>query len=80
MIELTPQAALMLYLLLTMTLVLGLWGYAHYKTRSKKIFTAPRQLYVCEYCTSVYMDEAHQAVTQCPQCKSFNKGNDYKNE
>lgn len=80
MIELTPQAALMLYLLLTITFLLGLWTYSHYSTRRKKIFTAPKELYVCEYCTMVYMCEAHQSVTQCPECKSFNKGNKYKND
>lgn len=78
MIELTPSAALMLYLLMTLSFVLGLWGYSHYKTRSRKIFTAPKELYICEYCTAVYMDEAHQSVTKCPECQSFNKGNRFQ--
>jgi len=80
MIELSPASALLLYLLLTLSVVLGLWSYQHYKTRSKKIITAPKELYICEYCQAVYLDNAQLTVTQCPECHSFNKGNRYKKE
>ena len=77
MIEVSPSAALLLYLLLTLSVVMGFWLYQNYKSITKKIITAPKSLYVCEYCSAVYLDEAHLAVTQCPECHSFNKDNTY---
>ncbi len=73
MIELTPTAALTLYLSLTLAVVLGLWAYQHYKSRHKKLITAAHKLCVCEYCHFAYLGELGKEVTQCPQCQSYNK-------
>jgi hypothetical protein len=76
MIELTPTAALTLYLSATLAFILTLWVYQHYKSRHKKVTTVAHMLCVCEYCHFAYLGEVGREVTQCPQCKSFNKKKD----
>lgn len=78
MIELSANTAVMLYLGLTLGILLGIWGYHHYRSRSKKIFTEEQELLVCEYCHFAYLEDITKSVNQCPQCQSFNKANHYK--
>lgn len=73
MIELTPNGAVMLYLSLTVSLILGFWVYHHIRGRNKSILPEEKKLYVCEYCNFLYLDEREKGLTQCPQCHSYNK-------
>ncbi|MGA8163682.1 MAG: hypothetical protein WB791_01500 [Waddliaceae bacterium] len=73
LIELSPTAAIMVYLCLTLATLLGIWGFHHWRSRQKKVLFIERKLYVCEYCQFVYLDQIAKSVTQCPQCQSFNK-------
>lgn len=75
MIELSANTAVMLYLCLTLAILLGLWLKHHYYSRRKKIVTIEQELRVCEYCHFVYLDDDFKEVTQCPQCRLFNKYN-----
>jgi hypothetical protein len=77
MIELSPNTGFMLYLGLTLVILFVLWAYHHYLGKNKKIAVTPQQLFVCEYCQFVYLAEGELKVTQCPQCRSFNKENLY---
>lgn len=77
MIELTFNTALMLYLSLTLFAVLGVWGYSHYHFQRKKIISAEKTLFICEYCHCAYLAESLRNVNRCPQCNSFNKDNNY---
>lgn len=74
MIELNTNTAIMLYLLITLTTLLGLWIYQHYSTRFKKVNVSDQVLHVCEYCHFAYLEGIETEITRCPQCKSFNKG------
>jgi len=67
----------MLYLALTLSVLMSLWCFHHIKFRHKLIITSQKQLFVCEYCHCAYVDERSKDVTLCPQCQSFNKGNNY---
>lgn len=78
MIELSANTAVMLYLCLTLTFLLGLWISQHYHTRTKKIVTSEHELHVCEYCHFAYLEANHKKITQCPQCHLFNKNNLFK--
>jgi ribosomal protein L37AE/L43A len=77
MIELTPNTALMLYLCMTLTVLLGIWGWQHLSSRKNKVVINEQELLVCEYCNFAYMDQIGKPVTACPQCGSFNKKNNY---
>ena len=78
MIELSANTAVMLYLCLTLTILLGLWSYHHYQSRRKKIVTSDYELHVCEYCHFAYLEADFKDITQCPQCKLLNKHNRYR--
>lgn len=77
MITVSTTTAMMLYLCLTLVVLLGLWTYQHYRLRTKKIEITEQELFVCEYCLFVYLEEKTKNVTQCPQCQSYNKNNNY---
>lgn len=77
MIELTAQAATMLYLLLTLGTLLLLWVIQHLKKKTKQILPSREQLCRCEYCHTAYMVPTTKKVSQCPECKSFNKSNSF---
>ena len=78
MIELSPATAIMVYLFLTLMILLGIWGFHHLSCRNKKVVLAQHELYICEYCSFVYLDQIAKPLSQCPQCHSFNKMNRYK--
>jgi uncharacterized paraquat-inducible protein A len=73
MIELSANTAMMLYLSITLTVILGTWIYQHYDSKKRKIVTSEHILHVCEYCHNAYLADDFKKVTQCPQCKLFNK-------
>jgi ribosomal protein L37AE/L43A len=73
MIELSPTTALMLYLGMTLSVLLGLWIFQHYRYRHKKILSSEKELFICEYCHFAYLDEGTKKITHCPQCQSYNK-------
>lgn len=77
MIELSAQAATMLYLLFTLGLLLTLWVLQHLKQKKKAILPAREILCRCEYCHCAYTSPTTKKVTQCPECKSYNKANSY---
>jgi len=77
-IELSTTTAMMLYLGLTLTFLLGLWFFQHYQLRHKKMIVSEQELFVCEYCAFAYVADGTKPVTQCPQCASFNKHNKFK--
>lgn len=80
MITVSATTATMLYLCMTLAVLLSLWVYQHYRLRTKKIEITEQELFVCEYCLFVYLEEKTKTVTQCPQCHSFNKNNPYSKE
>ncbi|MEC7838897.1 MAG: hypothetical protein VX777_02525 [Chlamydiota bacterium] len=78
MIQVAPNTAIMIYLALTLSSILGVWIFSHLTRRQHKIITTENQLRICEYCQCAYVDDISKEVTQCPECKSFNKNNQYR--
>lgn len=75
MIELSLTAAFIMYLSLTLLALLGIWGWQHWKKKTKVIAQPPKELFVCEYCHFAYLFDSNKKVNQCPQCFSYNKEN-----
>lgn len=73
MIELTPSSALLLYLLVALLALLGVWAYQQYSHKDRCILPPEESLRVCEYCHFVYLFEIAKDVSKCPQCQCFNK-------
>lgn len=72
MIELSPQGAIVIYLLLTLGVVLGIWVDHHYRARRRRV-TPETKVYMCEYCHYAYEAGSATKVTRCPQCQAFNE-------
>ncbi len=77
MIKIAPNTAIMIYLAITLSTILGVWFYHHLKQRRTKVVVSDQQLMICEYCTCAYTGDISKDVSQCPECKSFNKNNKY---
>lgn len=73
MIELTTNTAAMLYLLITLTVLLGIWASHHFRSRKNKIVIIEQELRICEYCHYAYLYSRAKPITQCPQCQCYNK-------
>lgn len=74
MIELSASTAFMLYLGITLLVLLALWLYEHLQPRGHHILESTKPLLLtCEFCHHVYLEDPTKLVTQCPQCKSYNK-------
>lgn len=73
MIALNADQAFLVYLGFTLLVLLGLWCYHHYKTRSHRLSLLPQRLQVCEYCHTAYLADVEKDVSRCPGCDSFNK-------
>lgn len=73
MIELSSENALLLYLGITLSMLLGLWLHGHFHSRKKKIVISEQKLQVCEFCHFPYLDNLSKEITKCPQCKCYNK-------
>lgn len=43
------------------------------KKHKEKPVTLQQQVFRCPICTHVYLFETDKDITQCPQCKSYNK-------
>lgn len=73
MIELSTTTAFMLYLIATLSPLLILWGYGHFKHRKYKVIIEEHDLLVCEFCHFGYLSEKGKSLSKCPQCQSFNR-------
>ena len=78
MIHLSCASAAVLYLSLTVGMIFVLWFSYHFQRKRRTIFSHREELYVCEYCHCLYLEDPAKPNTQCPECKSYNKGNHYK--
>lgn len=71
MIELSSTAAFTLYLGATLSVVLGVWIYGHFRYRRNKIRTVHQKLTTCEYCHFAFLCNPDLPITRCPQCQSY---------
>lgn len=78
MIALTFNAFFMLYLATTLTIVLGIWIYSHYRMKQRLFFSTEHTLFICEYCHFTYLEEDIKSLNRCPQCSLLNKDNAYQ--
>jgi hypothetical protein len=78
MIEVTFATAFILYLGFTLTIVLSIWAYSHYRGLQKPILSSEQELFICEYCHHTYLGDCIKTIHQCPRCGFFNKKSNSK--
>ena len=65
--------AVTLYLLSSLAAVFAFWILFEKKAVMPKFVREEADLWECSICTYAYVDSTHQEISQCPQCRSYNK-------
>jgi hypothetical protein len=72
-IRLDISTLVFLYLLCTMAAVFFLWFFLEKKAAFPKFVREEADVWECTICAYTYVDSTHHEISQCPQCKSYNK-------
>jgi len=72
MIEISLTAALALYSGVLIAGALAIWIYTEAATQRSYRILEKQYLWRCTFCAFTYLDEAAEAVSQCPRCHSLN--------
>ncbi len=73
MIELTFTAAFILYLGMTLSVLLGIWVYSHYREKRRPVMMSSETIFICEYCQLAYLENREKLINKCPQCGLYNQ-------
>ena len=73
MIRVDISLAVCLYVLASLAAVFILWIFFEKKVVLPKFVREEADVWECAICAYTYVDSTHQEISQCPQCKSYNK-------
>jgi ribosomal protein L37AE/L43A len=73
MIKVDITTAIFLYLMSALGVVFILWIFYEKKAVLPKFVREEADVWECSICTYTYVDSTHHEISQCPQCKSYNK-------
>lgn len=67
------SSAIFLYIMSSLVVVFFLWVSFEKEAALPKFVREEADVWECLICAHTYVDSTHQEISQCPQCKSFNK-------
>ncbi len=73
MIRIDIQTAVFLYTASSLLLIFFMWVFFERKSIFPKFVREKADVWECSICTYTYVDSQHREISQCPQCKSYNK-------
>jgi hypothetical protein len=73
MFRLDISTAVFLYVMSSLLIIFFLWIFFEKKAILPKYVREEADVWECAICTHTYVDSKHQEISQCPQCKSYNK-------
>ncbi len=73
MFKLDVSSAVFLYLMSTLLVIFVLWIFFEKKVVLPKFIREEADVWECAICSYTYVDSTHHEISQCPQCKSYNK-------
>ncbi len=73
MIRMDISTAVFLYLVTSLAAVFLLWIFFEKKAVLPKFVREEADVWECSICAYTYVDSTHHEISQCPQCKSYNK-------
>ena len=73
MLRLEISTAVVLYVLPALLAVFAFWILFERKSPLPKFVREEADVWECTICAHAYVDSTHQEISQCPQCKSYNK-------
>jgi len=72
MIEISQEAACMLYLGLALSIIAICWYKSGKKLKKKEVLSYSLTSRTCEYCMHTFSDNAHALFFRCPECHLLN--------
>ena len=73
MIRVDVSTAVFLYVMSSLLAVFVLWILFEKKSALPKFVREEADVWECSICAYTYVDSEHHEISQCPQCKSYNK-------
>lgn len=73
MFKLDISTAIFLYVTSALLVIFYLWVFFEKKAALPKFVRPEADVWECSICTHTYVDSIHREISQCPQCKSYNK-------
>lgn len=73
MIRVDVSWAVFLYMMSSLLVIFFLWVFFERKVILPKFVREEADVWECSICAYTYVDSTHQDISQCPQCKSYNK-------
>ncbi len=67
------STAVFLYVMSSLLVIFLLWIFFEKKSVLPKFVREEADVWECSICTYTYVDSTHHEISQCPQCKSYNK-------
>ncbi len=67
------STAVFLYVMSSLVLIFSFWILFEKKTLLPKFVREEADVWECSICAYTYVDSTHHEISQCPQCKSYNK-------
>ena len=73
MLKLDVSTAVFFYVMSSLVVIFFLWIFFEKKSVLPKYVREEADVWECAICAHTYVDSTHQEISQCPQCKSYNK-------
>lgn len=73
MIRLDVSTAVFFYIMSALLVIFMLWIFFERKAIFPKFVREKADVWECAICAYIYVDSSHHEISQCPQCKSYNK-------
>ncbi len=73
MFRMDVTTAVFLYVMSALVLIFVLWILFEKRTALPKFVREEADVWECSICAYTYVDSTHHEISQCPQCKSYNK-------
>ncbi|MBI3252053.1 MAG: hypothetical protein HYZ52_01880 [Candidatus Omnitrophica bacterium] len=73
MFRLDVSMAVFLYVMSSLVIIFFLWIFFERKAALPQFVREEADVWECTICAYTYVDSTHHEISQCPQCKSYNK-------
>ena len=73
MFRIDVSTAVFFYVMSPLLVIFFLWIFFEKKSVLPKFIREEADVWECSICTHTYVDSTHHEISQCPQCKSYNK-------
>ena len=73
MFKIDVTTVVFLYIMSSLLVVFVFWIFLERKAALPKFIREEADVWECTICTHTYVDSQHHEISQCPQCKSYNK-------